>query len=84
MTKTQTKLVEAAKRHGGRYSVETGRGRGPQGGHVSYGNRERDALFALVDSGVAEITERIPSYEMTGNGNIVRGNVFSFKLLEDI
>lgn len=82
MTKTQTKLLAAAKLHGGCYSVETCRGRGPAGGRISYGTRERDALFALEAAGAVEITSRQSSQEMMGNGNMVGGTVFAFRLID--
>lgn len=80
MTKTQAKLLAAAKLHGGRYSIETCRGRGPAGGRICYGTRDRDALFALEAAGLVEITSRQTSSEMTGNGNMAGGTVFAFKL----
>lgn len=79
MTKTQTKLLELARKHNGRYSITTGYGFGPKGGRVSGGIRERDAMFALVELGVIVITDRQPWQEYN-RGYKQSGNTFAFQL----
>jgi hypothetical protein len=79
MTKTQTKLLKLARTYGGKYSITTAYGRGPQGGKRNYGARERDALFKLEDLGLVEITSRQP-WEEYNRGYKQSGNVLAFKL----
>lgn len=82
LTKTQTALVTAAQRRGGTYSVECGSGRGSRGGRISFGSRERDALFALEKAGVVRITGRQSDGTWwTGNGNQVRTTILTFELI---
>ena len=80
LTKTQQRLIELARQHGGSYAVETGTGRGAKGGRIRYGARERDALFALEAAGLARITWRQGDSRWTGNGNSVHGTVIAFEL----
>jgi hypothetical protein len=82
LTKTQQRLLEQAKRHGGDYSIETGSGRGAKGGRISYGDRERAALFALEAAGLVRITWRQGSNWFTGNGNSVYGTVFAYEIVQ--
>lgn len=79
MNKTQTTLIAKATQHGGSGAIECGGGRGPLGGRVSYGSRERDALFALVEAGKATITSR-DSQDLYDNGYCVRTTVINFAL----
>ena len=52
-TKTQAELLaKLAASSFNRISVERGSGRGPQGGKVSYGNREVRAALALERAGL--------------------------------
>lgn len=79
MTKTQTKLLELAREYGGHYSITTCYGRGPKGGKVRAGMRERDALFALEKLGFVVITNRQPWSE-TNRGYTQSGNSIAFKV----
>lgn len=80
MNKTQTKLLELARTYGGFYSIATCRGRGPKGGKLIHGNRERDAMFALEKAGLIVITERHP-WEVYNSGYKQSGTSFGFKLV---
>lgn len=77
--KTETFLLTEAKRRNGHYSIECGSGRGNEGGKISYGARNRKALFSLVDKGIVEITHRDSANE-TNRGYTVRHTVLGFKL----
>jgi hypothetical protein len=79
MTKTQTQLLELARTYGGKYSITTGYGRGPKGGKISFGMRQRDALFALEDAGLVVITDRQP-WQDYHHGYGQSGNSIAFKL----
>ena len=61
LTKTQQALIDRAARHGGSAAVDCVSGRGPKGGRVSWGARERTALHALADAGLVELTGSIQS-----------------------
>jgi hypothetical protein len=80
MTKTQQKLIDLAKSHGGCYAVECGGGRGPEGGRISYGARDRGALLLLVEQGKAEITMRDYHNEYN-RGYCVRHTILAFRLI---
>lgn len=79
ITKTQAQLLHRARCYGGRATVETSAGRGPRGGRLFYGARERDALFALEKMGMVEIVAREPWTDYNrGYGS--SGNVFAYRL----
>jgi hypothetical protein len=78
-TKTQTKLIDLARKHNGFYSIETCYGRGPKGGKLQAGVRERNALFDLEEMGIVEITSREPWQEYN-SGFKQSGNIIAFKL----
>jgi hypothetical protein len=80
LSKTETQLIESARANGGRGGIETCYGRGARGGKIKYGARERDALFKLVNRGMAVITDRQP-WQDYNNGYGVGGTVISFKLI---
>ena len=80
LTKTEKMLLEEAKRHGGRYSVQTCYGRGPYGGKTNYGSRERNAMFKLVERGLIEITCRNP-WNDVNRGYTQGGTVFAFRII---
>lgn len=79
--KTEQKLIELARQRGGFYSIEAGGGRGSQGGRVSYGGREMQALRRLVNRGLATITSR-QSDSQSNRGYTIRSTVVSFQLNE--
>jgi hypothetical protein len=79
MTKTQASLLELARKYGGNYSITTCYGRGPKGGRVTGGARERDAMFALEKMGLIVITDRQP-WEEYNSGYKQSGNSIAFKL----
>jgi len=80
MTKTEAKLIDLAKRYGGTFSIETGYGRGPQGGKVRYGVRARNTLFKMADRGIVQIVDRQP-WDEYNRGNHMGGNVIVYKLV---
>jgi len=80
LTKTEKMLLEEAKKHNGRYSVETCYGRGPYGGRANYGARERNAMFKLEKRGMIEITERT-RWNDVNRGYTQGGTVFAFKII---
>jgi hypothetical protein len=81
LTKTQQYLLDQAKHHGGDYSIEAGSGRGAKGGRISYGDRERAALFKLEAAGLVRIIGRQGGNWFTGNGNSVYTIVFAYELV---
>jgi hypothetical protein len=80
MSKTQQMLIAEAAKRGGRWAIECGSGRGAKGGRISYGNRERDAMFALEAAGLITITSRIKDMHWSGNGNTIHSTMFAFAL----
>lgn len=58
LTKTQQALIDAARLHGGVFSVTRVSGRGPFGGRISHGARQREAMFALEKLGLIRIIDR--------------------------
>lgn len=78
MNKTETLLLARINTHG-HGALESGGGRGPDGGRISFGTRERNALMALVERGIVEITDRSKSVEYN-KGNSVHSTLFTYKL----
>ena len=78
LTKTEQLLLDRAARSGGRSCVITAYGRGPYGGRVTGGKRERNALLKLESAGLIEITDRQPwsdynrGYCQSGNSIVYR------------
>ena len=58
LTKTQQALIDDARQQGGRLSVTRASGRGPCGGRIDVGARQRDAMFALEKMGLVRIIDR--------------------------
>lgn len=81
LNKTQQRLIDQASSRGGDYSIECGGGRGAKGGRISFGDRERAALFALEAAGLVRITWRQGGSFFTGNGNSVYSTVFAYELI---
>lgn len=81
MTKTEQKLIDLARKYGGSYSVTTAYGRGPNGGRISGGYRERDAMYKLAAKGLIKIVDRQP-WEEYNRGNKQSGNTFAFTLVD--
>lgn len=79
MTKTEQKLLEMAAKYG-RGCVTTAYGRGPKGGRVSGGHRDRDAMYKLVAKGLVKIVARDP-WEDYNRGYKQSGNSFVFELV---
>jgi hypothetical protein len=79
MTKTEQKLLEMAAKNG-RGCVTTAYGRGPKGGRISGGCRERDALFKLQSKGLIKIVDRDPWSEYN-RGHQQSGTSFVFELV---
>lgn len=79
MTKTEQKLLDMVAKTG-RGCVTTAYGRGPKGGRVSGGHRERDAMFKLQMKGMIKIIDRQP-WEEYNRGNKQSGNSFVFELV---
>lgn len=80
LTKTQQNLIDQAKKHGGMFSVDTTSGRGPQGGRVAYGARDRAAMFGLEKMGLITITGRQP-WSDCNRGYTMGGTHFAFRLV---
>lgn len=80
MTKTEQKLIQLAKQYGGRYTVGTCYGRGPAGGRLNYGTRDRDAMFKLEKAGLIKIVAREP-WQDINRGHCQSGNTFVFELV---
>ena len=81
LTKTEQLLLDRAAEYGGRYSISTLYGRGPYGGRVSGGLRERNALFKLERAGLIEITDRQP-WSDYNRGYCQSGNVIAYRLVK--
>jgi len=81
MTKTQQMLLDKARANGGWWQVESGGGRGPKGGVISYGSRERRAVYALEAAGLVKIIGRDSGDIWMGNGNQIRSTVVSFQVV---
>lgn len=80
LSRTQQKLIDLARRYGGRYSVDTCAGRGPCGGRRNYGSRDRDAMFALERAGLIRIVAR-ELWTDYNNGYGMSGNSFVYELI---
>lgn len=80
MTKTEQKLIQLAQRNGGRYSVNTCHGRGPRGGRLNFGSRERDAMYRLEQAGLVRIVDRQP-WQDINRGYAQSGTSFVFRLI---
>jgi hypothetical protein len=78
--KTEAQLLAFAAKRNGFYSIECGGGRGPDGGKVSYGTRNRNAVMSLVEKGIIEITHRDSANE-SNRGYTVRHTVLAFKVI---
>jgi hypothetical protein len=81
MTKTQKHILDQIAARGS-YTVECGSGRGAKGGRVSYGERERAALFALVDAGLVFISHRESDNDYQSGGNVIRRTSFAARLTD--
>ena len=79
LTKTELELIALARKSGGTYSIETGYGRGPNGGKIQYGVRERNAMFKLIKRGFAIMQDRSP-WQDYNRGHGIGGNIFVFRL----
>jgi hypothetical protein len=79
LSKTEAQLIELARQRDGMYSIETGSGRGSFGGRIQYGVRERNALFKLVERGLAVITYR-DTWQDYNRGYGQGGSILTFQL----
>ena len=78
MTKTEQMILsEITKR--GFFSIETCYGRGPGGGRVQYGVRDRNAMFKLEKLGLIKITKR-ESWQDYNRGYGQGGTIFQMEL----
>ena len=77
LTKTEERILTHLRTYG-YYTVETGSGRGPSGGRIKFGARERDAMFSLRDKGLAMITSREPWVDVR-SGYTVSGTIFNLR-----
>lgn len=80
MTKTEQSLLVRARKHGGVYSVDTVYGRGPYGGKVQAGMRERNAMFKLEAKGMIEIVNRQP-WQDYNRGYGMGGTTFAYRII---
>jgi hypothetical protein len=58
MTKTEQKLIDLARANGGKYVICTAVGTGPFGGRIHEGQRDRDAMYKLIDKGLVRLTSK--------------------------
>ena len=79
LTKTQQALIERAKLYGGQAAIDCGSGRGALGGRISFGSRERAALYKLVEMGLVEITNRIKDVDYN-RGNSIHTTTTMYRL----
>jgi hypothetical protein len=82
LNKTQSALIEAANRRGGVSSFETHSGRGPFGGRISAGLRDRAALHSLVALGLVEIVKTDTNCPQYQNGYAMHYTVFTYRILK--
>lgn len=80
LTKTQQELIARAQKHGGAASVVAVSGRGAFGGRVSFGSRERTAMFKLVELGLVKVTHRDSDRDYN-RGNCVQSTSFRYELI---
>lgn len=80
LNKTQQALIARAQQHGGAASVVAGSGRGAFGGRVSFGSRERTAMFKLVEMGLVKVTARDTDRDYN-RGNCVHGTSFRYEIV---
>ena len=83
LTKTQQALIARAKQHGGASSVVAGSGRGAFGGRVSFGSRERAAMFKLADMGLIKVTHRDSDRDYN-RGNCVSCTSFRYEIVNPV
>lgn len=81
LTKTQQRLLDSARQHGGSYSVESGTGRGPQGGRIKYGDRDMNALRGLEAAGLVSVVHRQSGNIPMGNGATVFSVYLAYRLV---
>jgi hypothetical protein len=79
LTKTQQRLIDRARSHGGAAAVEAGSGRGALGGRMSFGSRERTALHQLVEMGLVKIIHQ-DSDHFYNNGYCLQTASYLYKL----
>lgn len=80
LNKTQEALLARAQQHGGAASVVAGSGRGALGGRVSFGSRERAAMFKLAELGLVRITHRETDRDYN-RGNCIHATSFRFEIV---
>lgn len=81
MTKTEQTLIKLATDNGGRYGITTEYGRGPYGGRVQAGARERNAMFKLEAKGLIKIVDR-QQWADYNRGYGTGGTTFAFVLVD--
>lgn len=79
LSRTQQKLIDAARANGGRYCTTLAVGTGSQGGRVSAGWRDSEALRGLVDAGLVEVVTRSVDRD-TRKGYTVTSHTTAFRL----
>lgn len=80
LNKTQEALLARAQQNGGAASVVAGSGRGALGGRVSFGSRERAAMFKLAELGLVRITHRETDRDFN-RGNCIHATSFRFEII---
>ena len=83
LTKTQQVLIERARANGGTSSVEAGSGRGAKGGRVTFGSRERTALWGLVDAGLVAVKHTLKDIECN-RGYSIHSTSFVYELKAEV
>ena len=79
LSKTQQALIERARQHGGAASVVAFSGRGAFGGRVSFGSRERAAMYALEALGLVKVTHRDSDRDHR-RGNCVHSTSYRYEI----
>jgi hypothetical protein len=79
LSKTEVALIQRAKQNGGTGGFETRYGRGPCGGRLNHGARQRDALLSLESHGLVTITVREP-WQDYNRGYGSGGTIFAYRL----
>lgn len=87
ITKTQSRLIDEARRHAAHYGVTPARGsvthahgRGAYGGRIDQGSRQRDAMFSLEKLGLIRIVDRQSDTEVN-RSNAVTYTCWVFEIV---
>ena len=83
LTKTEQRLLDTARSsHNGRASVSSGVGRGPKGGAIKYGMRDREAVTSLRNKGLIRIVDHF-RYANASRGFTVHETDVTFEIIKE-